>query len=111
LADFGLFDASSSNDNNNNENNDVEPSSSSSFPKTTTVPVEELTPIVAALRQAFGLDLFGFDILYTGEVLLVVDVNYFPSYKEVTNFPYLLAQYLTHMAIQNRTSHHAVDSE
>lgn len=114
LADFGLFDASSSNDNNNNnnnENNDVEPSSSSSFPKTTTVPVEELTPIVAALRQAFGLDLFGFDILYTGEVLLVVDVNYFPSYKEVTNFPHLLAQYLTHMAIQNRTSHHAVDSE
>jgi inositol-1,3,4-trisphosphate 5/6-kinase / inositol-tetrakisphosphate 1-kinase len=75
-----------------------------SSPSPATVPVEELTPIVAALRRAFGLDLFGFDILHTGDVLLVVDVNYFPSYKEVTNFPHLLAQYLTSMAIQNRAN-------
>jgi inositol-1,3,4-trisphosphate 5/6-kinase / inositol-tetrakisphosphate 1-kinase len=64
--------------------------------------VEELTPIVASLRRAFGLDLFGFDILHTGTVLLVVDVNYFPSYKEVSHFPQLLATYLMHRAMQNR---------
>ena len=34
--------------------------------------------------------------------LLVVDVNYFPSYKEMSNFPSLLAQYLTEKAVQGR---------
>ena len=34
--------------------------------------------------------------------MLVVDVNYFPSYKEVSNFPSLLAQYLTQRAVDSR---------
>jgi inositol-1,3,4-trisphosphate 5/6-kinase / inositol-tetrakisphosphate 1-kinase len=66
------------------------------------VSVEEVRPIVAALKQAFGLELFGFDILIATtqepRTLRVVDVNYFPSYKEVTQFPMLLAQYLTQRA-------------
>lgn len=76
---------------------------------------EEVQPIVNVLKRAFGLELFGFDILMTSvdnkdftassEVerrMLVVDVNYFPSYKEVSNFPSLLAQYLTQRAIDCR---------
>jgi inositol-1,3,4-trisphosphate 5/6-kinase/inositol-tetrakisphosphate 1-kinase len=57
---------------------------------------EEVMPVVDALKRAFGLELFGFDVLITkssssssdmlgngddSHVLMVVDVNYFPSYK------------------------------
>jgi inositol-1,3,4-trisphosphate 5/6-kinase / inositol-tetrakisphosphate 1-kinase len=75
------------------------------------VNAKEVKPIVDALKRAFRLELFGFDILMTTTngppqyqqsvqpTMLVVDVNYFPSYKEVTDFPTLLAQYLTHCAI------------
>eukprot|EP00591_Stephanopyxis_turris_P002146 CAMPEP_0195525670 /NCGR_PEP_ID=MMETSP0794_2-20130614/26223_1 /TAXON_ID=515487 /ORGANISM="Stephanopyxis turris, Strain CCMP 815" /LENGTH=634 /DNA_ID=CAMNT_0040656173 /DNA_START=206 /DNA_END=2110 /DNA_ORIENTATION=+ len=78
------------------------------------VTVEEIKPIAMALGKAFSLELFGFDILVTSENnthveskqskkdLLVVDVNYFPSYKELSNFPSLLASYLTHRAIEGR---------
>jgi inositol-1,3,4-trisphosphate 5/6-kinase/inositol-tetrakisphosphate 1-kinase len=75
------------------------------------VTAEEVGPVVDALRAAFGLDLFGFDVLvaptppsqqsYPYE-WLVVDVNYFPSYKEVNDFPSLLAKYLTQRALQDR---------
>ena len=82
------------------------------------VSAEEVRPIVTALKEAFGLELFGFDILVVSadnssssssssdanhhRKMLVVDVNYFPSYKEVTNFPTLLAKYLTDRAVANR---------
>lgn len=84
------------------------------------VTVDEVHPIVKALKQAFHLELFGFDILVTttptptqantivpgsantNKMMLVVDVNYFPSYKELTNFPSLLAQYLAQRAIVRR---------
>jgi inositol-1,3,4-trisphosphate 5/6-kinase/inositol-tetrakisphosphate 1-kinase len=87
------------------------------------ISVEEVQPVVQALKLAFGLELFGFDILVTTNTthtsnsnvvrvdgreqrlqpeLWVVDVNYFPSYKEVSNFSSLLAQYLTQRAIQGR---------
>lgn len=82
-----------------------------------TVTTEEVQPIVEKLKEAFGLELFGFDILITSSELgsqeclnddsnkrqmLVVDVNYFPSYKEVSNFASLLAQYLTQRALDSR---------
>lgn len=67
---------------------------------------EEIEPVTDALRSAFGLDLFGFDVLVkqggNGKEILVVDVNYFPGYKEVPNFPSLLAQYLTTKAVESR---------
>ena len=86
------------------------------------VTVDEVRPIVKALKGAFHLELFGFDILITNvattepsthasanpenhavnKMMLVVDVNYFPSYKELTNFPTLLAQYLAQRAVVRR---------
>mmetsp|Transcript_28264 Transcript_28264/g.40997 ORF Transcript_28264/g.40997 Transcript_28264/m.40997 type:complete len:666 (+) Transcript_28264:667-2664(+) len=73
---------------------------------------DEIRPVATVLKKAFGLELFGFDVLVKKRELesgdsvlremLVVDVNYFPSYKEVSNFPSLLAQYLTQRAIEGR---------
>ncbi|KAL7433594.1 hypothetical protein ACHAXH_004049 [Discostella pseudostelligera] len=78
---------------------------------------EELEPVTNAIRDAFGLKLFGFDVIVKhdlnypvfgggggseGREILVVDVNYFPGYKEVPNFPSLLAQYLTQKAVESR---------
>jgi inositol-1,3,4-trisphosphate 5/6-kinase/inositol-tetrakisphosphate 1-kinase len=82
-------------------------SSTSTIASTTSVTRDEVSPIVQALKQAFGLQLFGFDILIhhdeeEKEEWLVVDVNYFPSYKEVPNFPTLLAHYLTQRVLEQR---------
>ena len=72
------------------------------------VTADEIRPIATALRRAFQLELFGFDILVTEDeadgqrAMVVVDVNYFPSYKEVSSFPSLLAQYLTQRAVEGR---------
>jgi inositol-1,3,4-trisphosphate 5/6-kinase/inositol-tetrakisphosphate 1-kinase len=76
--------------------------------RTPVISSQELQPIAHALRQAFGLQLFGFDVLVTdkrdgtGKELLVVDVNYFPSYKEVSDFAPRLARYLAKIALENR---------
>lgn len=66
------------------------------------VTVEEIRPVVEALTRAFGLELYGFDFVVANRRLVVVDVNYFPSYKEVSNFPSLLAKYLTDRALASR---------
>jgi inositol-1,3,4-trisphosphate 5/6-kinase/inositol-tetrakisphosphate 1-kinase len=66
------------------------------------VTAEDIRPVVSVLRNAFGLELFGFDVILSGNEMLVVDVNYFPSYKEVSNFSSLLAQYLIQRAIEGR---------
>lgn len=85
--------------------------------KTLDLTPEEVRPIVEVLKRAFGLEMFGFDVLLKattesdGDItreeedkpaMLVVDVNYFPSYKEVPDFPALLAKFLTSRAIQGR---------
>jgi len=63
--------------------------------KTTWPEQDQLNSIAACLRQAFGLSLFGFDLIQsTDKHLYVVDLNYFPSYKELENFPDQLRQYL-----------------
>eukprot|EP00551_Chaetoceros_affinis_P012207 CAMPEP_0203665870 /NCGR_PEP_ID=MMETSP0090-20130426/3023_1 /ASSEMBLY_ACC=CAM_ASM_001088 /TAXON_ID=426623 /ORGANISM="Chaetoceros affinis, Strain CCMP159" /LENGTH=888 /DNA_ID=CAMNT_0050529587 /DNA_START=364 /DNA_END=3030 /DNA_ORIENTATION=- len=70
------------------------------------VTCEEIRPVADCIRRAFGLELFGFDIIvtkkHTKKEMFVVDVNYFPSYKEVTNFSELLAQYLAQCGIEGR---------
>lgn len=73
-------------------------------PAPISVTPEEVLPLVHALKRAFGLELFGFDILLSSvqKEWLVVDVNYFPSYKEVPNFPNQLAQYLTQRVLNKR---------
>jgi hypothetical protein len=56
----------------------------------------------AAIRAEFGLSLFGFDAIVprTGRCgdssggVTVIDVNYFPSYKEVRDFPARLRRFL-----------------
>uniref|UniRef100_A0A7S4EKH0 Uncharacterized protein n=1 Tax=Pseudo-nitzschia australis TaxID=44445 RepID=A0A7S4EKH0_9STRA len=119
LKDFGFDTTENINDNNsgsssidvnNNVNNNITKSGcahanvNANTNSTFMVTVEEVRPIVDVLKRAFGLELFGFDILMgsnSGECF-VVDVNYFPSYKEVPNFPSLLAQYLTQRALEQR---------
>jgi inositol-1,3,4-trisphosphate 5/6-kinase / inositol-tetrakisphosphate 1-kinase len=51
------------------------------------------------------LSLFGFDAIVPADgedssVILVIDVNYFPSYKEVPDFPSRLKKYLWRLAFQ-----------
>lgn len=72
--------------------------------RSTPVTPDEVMPLVNALKKAFGLELFGFDILISSESSqwLVVDVNYFPSYKEVPDFPRQLATYLTQRVLRQR---------
>lgn len=69
------------------------------------ITADEVRPLAEGLRKAFGLELFGFDILVSQEEQewLVVDVNYFPSYKEVPNFPSLLAHYLAQRVLKQRS--------
>mmetsp|Transcript_2030 Transcript_2030/g.3197 ORF Transcript_2030/g.3197 Transcript_2030/m.3197 type:complete len:604 (-) Transcript_2030:126-1937(-) len=107
LAEFGLEDNSTTTPPN---------CDTSSSQPSTMMTVTEVTPIVQALKRAFGLELFGFDILVSSATtttatddeeeqqrkLLVVDVNYFPSFKEVSNFPSLLAKFLVQRAVQTR---------
>merc|ERR1719253_2051060 len=102
-------------------------------PDAVTITAEEMAPVTAALREAFGLELFGYDVLVTrgrsrhsgachnkehdeeniddkeknDQEILVVDVNYFPGYKEVPHFPSLLAQYLTQKAVESRIKNQA----
>jgi len=79
------------------------------------VTAEEIQPVADCLRRAFGLELFGFDIILVQNYqpkskpdnpcrrqMFVIDVNYFPSYKEVPNFPELLAKHLAQCAIEGR---------
>ena len=71
------------------------------------ITANEMRPVADKLRFSFGLDLFGFDVLLTKKngykkKMLIVDVNYFPSYKEVSNFPSVLAQYLAQCAVKSR---------
>ena len=68
---------------------------------------EEMQPIADCLRRAFGLELFGFDVIlvqnykykskptFHRKQIFVIHVNYYPSYEEVDNFPKVLATYLT----------------
>jgi hypothetical protein len=56
------------------------------------------------ISQEFGLTLFGFDVIVPtntsdcGGDLLVIDVNFFPSYKDVPDFPTKLRAYLRRVA-------------
>jgi inositol-1,3,4-trisphosphate 5/6-kinase/inositol-tetrakisphosphate 1-kinase len=59
-----------------------------------------------SISDEFGLTLFGFDIIVAsnkesrevGSQMLVIDVNFFPSYKEVPDFPTKLRAYLRRAA-------------
>jgi inositol-1,3,4-trisphosphate 5/6-kinase/inositol-tetrakisphosphate 1-kinase len=104
LSDFGLGCIDTSNFKKEPVNSTLPQFSNGDFPVYVPVTAEEVRPIVDVLKEAFGLELFGFDILRSSDdgEWLVVDVNYFPSYKEVPNFPSLLARYLTQRVLDQR---------
>jgi hypothetical protein len=89
--------------------------------------IELFTRTANELRKTFGLTLFGFDVIFpaddvvaedddsvshekktTAEAasvshsrnLMVIDVNYFPSYKEVKDFPDRLRNYLRKLSFE-----------
>lgn len=66
-------------------------------------PVRSQSEIFAAvraigerIREALGLTLFGFDVIVSDatQELFVIDVNYFPSYKELDDFSSALRKHI-----------------
>ena len=54
-----------------------------------------------AVSERFGLSLFGFDVIVPVEdrdKIFIIDVNFFPSYKEVSDFPSKLRAYFREKA-------------
>lgn len=72
------------------------------FPRTTVAektgepftPSAELRGIALACGRAFGLELYGVDVIESGDRPYVVDVGSLPGYRGVPDAPTLLAQYL-----------------
>lgn len=57
--------------------------------KPPTLSMESARLAAARMRETFGLSIFGFDLIVdkaTGENM-VIDVNYFPSFKDLSDFP------------------------
>ncbi len=54
----------------------------------------EVRDIALRCGQALGLSLYGVDVIESPDGPVVVDVNYFPSYKEVPNAAGRLADYI-----------------
>ena len=55
-----------------------------------------------AISARFGLSLFGFDVILPvddEDKIFVIDVNFFPSYKEVSDFPSKLRNYFRKKAV------------
>lgn len=64
---------------------------------------QQLLNSARLIQDEFGLSLFGFDVLvlpqsFGGNRVVVVDVNYFPSYKEIGDFPQKLRAFLRRKA-------------
>jgi hypothetical protein len=71
--------------------------------------IERFVAIASSLRKGFGLSLFGFDVIVPNGIsshgepedddqYVVIDVNFFPSYKEVGDFPSRLRAFLRRRA-------------
>lgn len=60
----------------------------------------ELREIVLACGRAFGLDLYGLDIVISKNTPYVVDVNKFGSYMGVPDAPQILANYIHAVALR-----------
>ena len=87
------------------------------------VPFEAFKNAAQAIRKEFELSLFGFDVVRPsresrarrnngecggdeemGSELVIIDVNYFPSYKEVADFPQKFRAFLAAKAAEAATS-------
>jgi ribosomal protein S6--L-glutamate ligase len=60
---------------------------------------EEWRDIALRVGRAFGLELFGVDLLPVGEAALVVDVNAFPGFRGVPGAPEALAAVVDRRAV------------
>ena len=58
----------------------------------------DLREIALRLGDAFGIDLYGFDVVLTDDGPLVVDFSPFPGFKGVPDAPALLADYIARAA-------------
>jgi ribosomal protein S6--L-glutamate ligase len=63
----------------------------------------EVLDIARRCGQAFGLGLYGLDVIESVDGPLVVDLNYFPGYKGVPNVAPLIAQYIEDYARERFT--------
>lgn len=54
----------------------------------------EAADLAERCRELFGLELFGIDLLDSGDGFVIVDVNHFPGFKGVADAGRLLADYL-----------------
>ena len=67
------------------------------------VPVSrEMLKIARHVGQAFGLDLYGVDVLETPQGLMIVDINDFPSFYGVPRKVASVAEYILHAAYRAR---------
>jgi ribosomal protein S6--L-glutamate ligase len=67
------------------------------------IPVSrEMLKIARRVGQAFGLDLYGVDVLETPEGLMIVDINDFPSFYGVPRKVASVAEYILHAAYRAR---------
>lgn len=67
-----------------------------------TVTLEAARIAARHMRETFGLSIFGFDLVVdgvTGE-MRVIDVNYFPSFKDLEDFPQVGMNYVTILSIE-----------
>lgn len=58
------------------------------------------------LREAFGLSLFGFDLIVARDSreVIIIDVNYFPSFRDLTDFPQVLRSHIKTIAAASSQS-------
>ena len=67
------------------------------------IPVtREMLKLAQRVGQAFGLDLYGVDVLETPEGLMLVDINDFPSFYGVPRKVAAIAEYILHAAFRYR---------
>lgn len=65
-----------------------------------TVSMESARLAAVRMRETFGLSIFGFDLIVDGATgeNMVIDVNYFPSFKDLADFPQVLRRRLKEVA-------------
>ncbi|MFL5388057.1 MAG: RimK family alpha-L-glutamate ligase, partial [Myxococcales bacterium] len=78
-------------------------STSYSVPGLEVAVTEEIRRLALRCGEAFGLGLFGLDIIESPDGPRVVDVNYFPGYKGIPRAPEAVATYIARYA-QGRVS-------
>jgi ribosomal protein S6--L-glutamate ligase len=62
----------------------------------------EVRELALRCAEAFGLGLFGLDVIESPDGPVVVDVNYFPGYKGVAGAGALIAGYVRDYALGRR---------